>query len=170
MSREPVFEHLLLEAEDWFHRHHDHQEPPHYHQQQDSASTEPAHFPPSPTSTVIPLNITLTTTPAATETSMAIADIENEIRTLAEHAKRIEAEVLPAALDGLKKLEGLVGNPAVDAVLAATHVPVEALAKVVAVAINGLEDIYTPETAVAAPAAPAVPEVPGAPAEPAPAA
>ena len=166
MSREPVYEHLLLEAEDWFHHPHRHQEPPHYHQQQDTPGTEPAHFPPSPSTTAIPLNITLPPTPAATETDMALADIENEIRTLAEHAKRIEAEVLPATFGGLKKLEGLADNPVVASLLAAVHVPSEALGMAVKV-IDGLEELYKPETAVAAPAAPAVPEVPEAPAEPA---
>ena len=87
---------------------------------------------------------------------MSFADIENEIKTLADHAKRIEQEVLPAAATDLKKLEGLAGNPVVLSLLSAVHVPTEALTMAVKV-IDGLEELYKPETAVAAPAAPAEP-------------
>lgn len=95
---------------------------------------------------------------------MAIADIENEIHKLVEHAKQIETEVLPATFDGLKQFEGLAGNPVVVSVLKAEHVPTEALDVAVKV-IDGLEELYKPETAVAPPAAPVAPEVPEVPAE-----
>ena len=78
------------------------------------------------------------------------ADFE-KVKTKFDEAKAevegFAATKLPAVLDTAKKLDG---NPVVDALLAAVHVPAEALDMAVKV-INGLEELYKPETGAAAP-------------------
>ena len=131
-----------------------------YHEPQSPASTAITTFP----------AVTVTTTPAPEEDIMAlIATLETDAEALRAKVEEFVKSKLPAATDDLKRLEAIAGNPVVLSLLNAVHVPTEALAMAVKV-IDGLEDLYKPETAVAAPAAPAVPEVPAAPAEPAPAA
>ena len=98
-----------------------------------------------------------------------IAELEADAAELRAKVGEFVQTKLPAATEDLKKLEGVAENPVVLSLLAAMHVPAEALPMVVKV-IDELEKLYAPETAVAAPPEPAVPEVPAAPAEPAPAA
>lgn len=78
-----------------------------------------------------------------------VTDLQNFAHELAAKAAELEQTVLPAAAGHLAALEG---NPVVDSLLNAVHVPPEALAIVVAT-IQGLEELYKPTDAV--PAAPA---------------
>lgn len=103
-------------------------------------------------------------TPAPEAPVSMLTSVENEIHALADHAKKIAEEVLPAAAADVAKLEG---NPVAAALLSATHVPAEALPMVVDV-IQRLEELYKPETDSPAPAAPADPAM-GSQPEPAPA-
>ena len=91
-----------------------------------------------------------------------ITDVKNDLATaahdVAAKAADFEQNVLPAAAS---KLTALEGNPVVDALLNAVHVPPEGLDVVVGV-INKLEGLYNPATAT--PAAPAPPADPAPPA------
>lgn len=89
--------------------------------------------------------------PPATEAPMSIissfeADAEQALATV----QNLVREKLPIALADTKKL---AGNPVVDALLAAVHVPAEALSMAVSV-INQLEELYKPETGSQSPADP----------------
>ena len=133
-----------------------------YHDHQDPASTAITAFPALAVPPAIPAII-----PAPEAAVMAlIATLENDAAELRAKVEEFVTAKLPAVTDDLKKLEGLKDNPVVLALLAAVHVPVEALGGPVAV-LNELEKLYKPDTAIAAPAAPAEA---AAPAEPVPAA
>lgn len=86
-----------------------------------------------------------------------ITDVNNDLKTaahdLAAKAADFETNILPAAAS---KLSALEGNPVVDSLLAAVHVPPEALTPVVHL-IDDLEGLYNPDdtTTPAAPAQPA---------------
>ena len=135
MSREPIFDELADGLSHLIRHRRDHQ--------QDTASTETTTFP--------------AITPTPQEHHMAlIATLETDAEELRAQVEEFVKAKLPAATADLKKLEGLIGNPVVLSLLNAVHVPSEALAMAVKV-IDGLEDLYRPETAVAAPAAPAEP-------------
>lgn len=80
-----------------------------------------------------------------------ITEIKTELHDLA-----VKAEGIDEAVAG--KVEALQGNPVVDALLAAAHVPVNALSIVVDV-LNGLAAIYPkPDPAAAADPAMGQPE------------
>lgn len=80
-----------------------------------------------------------------------LTTLETDFEDVRAKVETFAKDKLPAALADAKKLEGLAGNPVVDALLGAVHVPAEALSMAVSI-INGLEELYKPETAVAAPA------------------
>jgi len=65
-----------------------------------------------------------------------LGEIKADIRQLAVKAERIDEGLVG-------KLEQLAGNPVVDALLAAAHVPAGALSIVVSV-LEGLGKIYAP--------------------------
>jgi hypothetical protein len=104
---------------------------------------------------------TATATPATEAPMSLVTTLEADFADVRAKVEEFATSKLPAAIEDAKKLEG---NPVVDALLAAAHVPVNALSIVVDV-LNGLAAIY-PRPADAAPADPAM----GQPAEPAPAA
>lgn len=92
------------------------------------------------------------------------ADYEDVLAKLKEFGET----KIPAALGDVQKLEG---NPVVDALLSAVHVPAEALSMAVTV-INQLEELYKPETDSPAPVVasdPAMGSAPEAAPEPQPA-
>lgn len=102
----------------------------------------------------MPVIISAATAARPQETTMsAITDIKNEIAAaahdIAAKAAEFEQTILPAAAARLTALEG---NPVVDSLLKAAHVPPEAL-DIVVKTIDGLEALYTP--VAASPAAPA---------------
>lgn len=162
MSREPFFEQLADEFSDWIRRRR-------YDQHETTATTETTTFSALTATTAEAVKVTFPAPPAPEEDIMAlIATLEADAAELRSKFEEFVTTKLPAATGDLKKLEGLADNPVVLSLLSAVHVPTEALTMAVKV-IDSLEELYKPETAVAAPAAPAVPEVPAAPAEPAPA-
>jgi len=142
MSREPFFDQLAIEYGRLLHHRHYNQHP--------NTTTTPA--------------TTITTIPstALEAHTMAIADIHAALDDLANHARQIETETLPAAIGDLQRLEPLIGNPAADALLNATHVPPAAIAAAIVPVIQGLEALYKPTE-------PTPPAETAAPAEPAPA-
>lgn len=93
-----------------------------------------------------------------------ITDLKHDLATaahdVAARAAEFETTILPAAAG---KLTALEGNPVVDALLTAVHVPVEDLDIVVQL-INKLETMWNPDVAAAPadpqPAAPAPAPVP----------
>lgn len=82
-------------------------------------------------------------TPATEAPVSLIAEVKSELKSLAAKAEGIDE-----AAAG--KIEALEGNPVVDALLAAAHVPANALGIVVNV-LDGLAEIYPkPDPAAAA--------------------
>ena len=120
-----------------------------YHDHQDPVST---YISPFPVVTVTPVTSAITT-PERHHMAL-IATLETDAEELRAQVEEFVKSKLPAATADLKKLEGLASNPVVLSLLNAVHVPSEALTMAVKV-IDGLEDLYKPETPVAAPAAPA---------------
>jgi hypothetical protein len=90
-------------------------------------------------------------TPAPEEPVSLLATIEADAEQALGEVQKLVREKIPAAVADAKSLEG---NPVVDALLAAAHVPVNALSIVVDV-LNGLANIY-PKPDPAAPADPAM--------------
>lgn len=80
-----------------------------------------------------------------------VTDVKSELAAaahdLAAHAVQFDQNVLPGLA---AKLAALENNPVVDAVLAAAHVPPEAL-DIVVKTIEGLEVLYNPQQAAQAP-------------------
>ncbi len=75
-----------------------------------------------------------------------ITDVETELKALREKAQALEAKIAPE----VPKLAALEGNPVVDALLAAIHVPPSGLT-LVSDLILGLERIYGPEEPASTP-------------------
>ena len=99
-----------------------------------------------------------------------LATVEAEIHSLADHAKKIEEEVLPAAAVDARKAEALLASPLAEMILGLVHVPAEEVLKVAAPVLDFLARAY-PAPDAPAPVDPAAPVVadPAAPAaEPAP--
>lgn len=87
-------------------------------------------------------------TPATEATHMSlIATLENDAADLRAHVEEFITSKLPAATADLKKLEG---NPVIDALLAAVHVPAPALDVVVGM-INSLAGLFPKPVETAAP-------------------
>jgi hypothetical protein len=103
-------------------------------------------------------------TPATEAPMSVISTFEADAEEALAKVQELVREKLPTALADTKKL---AGNPVVDALLSAVHVPAEALSMAVTV-INQLEELYKPETAAQSPADPAMGDQPAA-AEPQPA-
>lgn len=94
------------------------------------------------------------TTMADTLETTIEADFEKVKTKLAEGVQMVEdfaSSKLPAATATINKL---AGNPVVDALLSAVHVPVGALTAAVHV-IEDLEELYKPDTDTQTPAEPA---------------
>ena len=84
----------------------------------------------------------------ATEDQMSLeSTIEADFAEVAAKVREFGETKLPAALADTKKL---AGNPVVDALLSAVHMPAEALTMAVTV-INQLEELYKPESVSQAP-------------------
>lgn len=77
-----------------------------------------------------------------------MSEVENELKALRERAQALEAKIAPE----VPKLVSLEGNPVVDSLLAAVHVPPSGLALVIGL-IEGLEHIYGPEEPASTPPA-----------------
>lgn len=104
-------------------------------------------------------------TPATEAPQMSlVSTLETDFEDVRAKVEEFAKDKLPAGLADAKKL---AGNPVVDALLAAVHVPAEALSMVVGV-IGKLEELYAPENDSQAPAAPSDPAM-GSQPEPAPA-
>lgn len=86
-----------------------------------------------------------------------ISTLETDFEDVRAKVVEFAETKLPAATADLKKLETLLGNPAVDALFAAAHVPIEAIAGLVVPVIDGLAALY--QKPAAAPAEQAVPAV-----------
>lgn len=94
--------------------------------------------------------VTITATAPEGEPVSAVADLQNFAHELAAKAAELEQTVLPAAAGTLSALEG---NPVVNSLLNAVHVPPEDFDIVVAM-IDKLETIWRPaDTAAAEPVA-----------------
>jgi hypothetical protein len=82
--------------------------------------------------------------PSQEDTMSVVTDVRNDLalaaHDLAAKAAEFEQSILPAAA---AKLTALEGNPVIDALLTAVHVPVDNLDIVVAM-INKLESIWAP--------------------------
>lgn len=83
-----------------------------------------------------------------------ITEVQTEIGLLKQKAEALEAKLAPE----IPKLAALEGNPVVDALLMAVHVPPSGLALVNQL-LTGLEEIYKPVDEPAPVTAP-LPEVP----------
>lgn len=95
-----------------------------------------------------------------------VTDVETAVHDLADHARKVEQEVLPAALATAKKLETVADNPLVASLLKAVGVgvPAEMIDPLVAM-LEALVTAYGPDTSQASPA-PAAPVADPAPADP----
>jgi hypothetical protein len=71
-----------------------------------------------------------------------VSEVQTELGLLKQKAQELEAKLAPA----IPRIEALEGNPVVDALLSALHVPPSGLALVTQL-LAGLEEIYKPEDA-----------------------
>jgi hypothetical protein len=75
-----------------------------------------------------------------------LAAVETEIHHLAAKAKQLEEEVLPSVTADAQKAEALLASPAAEALLAALHVPADAILNAVVPVINWLASAYEKPT------------------------
>jgi hypothetical protein len=104
-------------------------------------------------------------TPATEAPMSLLSTVEAEIHALADHARHIEQEVLPAAVTGAQDVEKLAASPVGQALLSIAHVPAGAIERLLIPAISFLSEAF-PAPGAAAVADPAMGQQP----EPAPAA
>ena len=88
------------------------------------------------------------------------ADVRAGVADISAKVEEFAVSKLPAATADLKKLEALAGTPVGESLLAALHVPADAITEAVVPLINWLAKAYPKTDAAAEPADQAAPADP----------